>query len=153
MKSRSIRLPEAARLFGVNYETAKRWILLGLLPSSRNASPRQEHILDLRGLLAIGLVRLLRSRKVSMPTIGRLTGFLEGVSVDELEQAFARGEVLLVSAGESFPPRLMNPQSIVANRSDQDGLLVAIDLEVTYRHVSSVFSQENAKSSAEPANA
>jgi hypothetical protein len=63
--------------------------------------------------------------------------------------AFNRGETLLVSCGENLPPKLMNPQWTIANKSGRDELLIAVDLEGAFDRVLRAFPPEKAQPVAE----
>ena len=66
MRHLSVNLTQACKMFGLDYGTVKRWLTLRLIPFA-TCSVRSGHILDIRGLLAIGLVAMLRRNNVRCP--------------------------------------------------------------------------------------
>ncbi len=124
-------IPTAYRILSVPKEAAEKWIYLGLIPVDRDGRNR---IVGIRGLVALDLVRRLRSRKVSVPTVRRLTDYLHTVTDEQLSIAIEAGRSILVSEGESLAT-LASLSDSVRNATGRGVLLIAIDLAVCVDHI------------------
>lgn len=117
----------ASRLSGVPREAAEKWIAVGLIPVT---TEKRVRTVGLRGLLALDLVRRLRARKVSVPTISLLTNYLHSVTDEQIAAAIEAGRSILVSTSDSARAELTSAADSIRNTAGRDVMLVAIDLAV-----------------------
>jgi hypothetical protein len=129
--TRTFTLPEACRLFQLGYEAVQKWMTWKLVPTAGSGRWNRRE-LDIRGLLAIGIIKQLRAQKVSVPVIRQLTDYLGSVTPDDLTRAFGVGRTVLVCCGDAAPPALLSPDDTFANRAGREVLMIAVDLEHCY---------------------
>jgi hypothetical protein len=139
--------PQAARLFGLTPPSVEDYIRDGMVPISRGA--KNQRRLDVRGLLAVGLIATLRRQRASLPTIQNLTEFICRTATQEILDAFSRGETILAGAGEIMPARLCRPDEAVFNRSGFEVMLCAVDLLTCYRMILARIGADGATGSSE----
>ncbi|MDX1945216.1 MAG: hypothetical protein SFU86_07405 [Pirellulaceae bacterium] len=126
--------PKAAALYGVTVQALENWIRDRLVPIIEQPGERTRR-LDVRGLMAIGIIAALRRKGASLASIEPLAEFLRKTTVADILAAFARGETILIAAGEQLQARLIRPQTAVGNDCGFTIILAAIDLQHCYRTI------------------
>ncbi len=128
--------PKAAAIFGLKRISLESWIKDGLVPLAR---PRQlgerGRQIDLRGMLAICLIKAFRQQNASLLSFKPVAEFLRGITVPELLAAIDRGETVLMSGGEQLQARLICPTTSTPSDTSFDLHHQRDDLRVALKTV------------------
>jgi hypothetical protein len=151
-----LNVAQAAELFGLNYVTVNQYIGRGLVPITRGKREGgrgdNERLVDIRGLLALGIVATLRRKGIPPESISRLTAFFFSSEIAELEASLSAGKTLLVATTDGMlPVRLMGRDELVLNRSGENTLLLAFDLGACRERILTALPQNPAETPAESA--
>ena len=140
MVERTWGTPLAAMICGVHRQTLEYWIQEELVPIF--GANKRERRINVRGLLCIGIVDVLRrkkgsdGKKIPNETIRDLTEFLERISTDELFDSFCQGRYVLHGAGRILPAALYSPLDQPRNNTGVKAYLVSMDLLACFATIS-----------------
>lgn len=108
--------PKAAAIFGLKRISLESWIKERLIPLARPRQPgERRRQIDLRGMLAICLIKAFRQQNASLLSFGPVAEFLRNSTLPELLAAIDRGETVLVSDGEHSQVRLICPADAISS--------------------------------------
>jgi hypothetical protein len=129
--------PAAYRLIGITHENGSSWLANGLVPFGREGKYRT---IGLRGLVAMDLIRRLRSKRVSRPTIHKLTSCLHAMTDEQFAAAISDGQSILVSEGDGLATLASLNESVI-NMTGRDTLLIAVDLTAIVNRIHARISE------------
>jgi DNA-binding transcriptional MerR regulator len=137
---KTLMVSDVARATGVGAPTLKSWCAMGLvkpvIPGEGTGRHRRFGVVD---TLAISICRALRTRGLSLRTVGAALQVLTSFTEEQLLQAFRDGRRYIVLTQDRALGGLMSREEALGQTREQaqeDGLLsIIVDVKVLYDKV------------------